>query len=154
MKHINIDYEQLYSNKLCIIAVGSCKLYILNDFWGFGLGDNYWRTTKEERANYIDKIKKNPRHFYHNGVFIKDDGVYVASIYNNRLLGNMPDDSEESKRYQQEDIEMIAPVISLWIEEQLSKPSVHLEPLTTQLFWKHGRTLTEEDKAKIAEALG
>jgi len=153
MKHTDISYDQLYSNKLCVIIVGDSKLYILNDFWGFGLGDSYWKTSEEERTKYNNQIKENPEEFFNNYIFAKSDTLYVTSIYNNRLLGSIPEDSEEAKRYQQEDIEMIAPVISLWIDKQLSKLTKHQKLLSTQLFWKYGRTLTEKDKVKIAEVL-
>ena len=71
---------------------------------------------------------------------------YVTSERLSRVVGLYPEIINEQ-------LKLFKPYIERWVEEQLSKPSDSMKPVTTQLFWKHGRELTEEDKVKIAEVL-
>lgn len=122
MKKLNWtkDYA-IMQNSICDLYIGKYRLHILNDGWGFGLGFDYYTSISEEREQYKQFIKDNAEQCFNEGVYLIDDNNYVISVYNNRQTGMLPEGCEEDKRNQREDIEMIAPIISLWMDKAINK---------------------------------
>lgn len=143
-------------NFVCNIIVNNRELSVVYDKLTNGVYCHYehYSMTDEDMMNdmrvYFDEFYSiifDRAYDPSLSILRKPDNFYILNI------AQVQDRNCLSDEIINEQLKLFKPYIERWVEEQLSKPSDSMKPVTTQLFWKHGRELTEEDKVKIAEVL-
>ena len=137
MKYKYLDH---YSREDTRIEVNGYVLIINN---GYNMEPNLFQWID---ANNIDVTDLSFDEIYSHAIVQFDENhAFLSPLTADRGNGYLHDC----------DYELVAPIIERWIDEHLKLPYYLKgeENQITQLFWKHGRTLTEEEKARIAEVL-
>ena len=143
-------------NFVCNIIVNDRELSIIYDKLASGVYCHY------EHYNMADDDMARDMNVYFDEFYpIIFDNDYDSSLsilhdpenYYKLNIAQVQNWHNVSDKTIERQLKLFRPYIEKWIDEQLEKPPLHQMSSTTQLFWKHGRTLTEKDKAKIAEIL-
>lgn len=101
---------------LYILEAYSSDLNPSEPFITFGCND-YWKMTENDIQEYIRQLQEDIDYCFENGVVkIRGTNECVVCVANNYLLGACEEWSEEEERLRLENVRMITPIISEWLD--------------------------------------
>ena len=101
---------------LYILEAYSWDLNPSEPFFTFGSND-YWKMTEKDIQEYIRQLQEDIDYCFENGVVkIRGTNECVVCVVNNHLINPPEEWSEEEERLRLENVRMITPIISEWLD--------------------------------------